>query len=145
MRLAKPRRNRKPAPITIKQVGDHNTTVVPADHFPPPIRHTYSLGMRLEWLVPRDMLSEQELLALRPGAAVALGDDIHDLIWFVRDVDGRAREMEVATLVVATPQQRTVSFDLVQPLQDLPSDVHADANRAWSLICTRLGSVVFDR
>jgi len=126
--------------VRISRVGEDRVEVIPADRFGPSRRQLdYVPNVCLEWVGSWDLLPEQELLALRAGAPVAISDDEAHLMWFVRDIDGRNREMVVATLVLSRPQERTVSFDLIRPLDRLPSSDSADAARAWSVIQQRLG------
>lgn len=74
---------------------------------------------------------------------MALSDDRDNLTWFVIDVNAPQRLITAATVVFDQPWQRTVSFDLVQPV-DIAREDEADAARAMRIIDWRLSAAALD-
>jgi hypothetical protein len=128
--------------VTIRQIGEQKVDVVPAERFPR--RKTLAdyggPTIRFEPVLPWELLDEQALLALSPGAPIAIEDDPERLPWFVRDINGPERMITAATVMFDQPRQRTVSFDLVR-LVELAAEDEADAARAIGIIDQRFGRV----
>jgi hypothetical protein len=126
--------------VTIRQIGEQKVEVVPAERFPrrKTLADYTGLTIRFEEILPWELLDEQELLALRPGAPIAIEDDADRLQWFVRDIHGPERMITAATVMFDQPRQRTVAFDLVRPVE-LAAEDEADAARAIRIIDQRLG------
>ena len=132
--LPKPYVRRRPSPVTVRRVDAEDEQVVPPDHFGPhsrPSLYSYGWGsVRVEPSPSFDLLADQELLALKPGAVVCLGDDEIHLHWFVQDVNGIDRTITVVTVMVGQIQQRTVPFHYVE-VALLDDQERATAERAY--------------
>jgi hypothetical protein len=129
------RKRREPAPVVIRRMDGDVVGVVPAEEFPRPksLADYAAPTVRFEPIVPWELLDEQELLALKRGSPIAIGDDPEKLTWFVTDIDGPKRLINAATVVFDQPHHTTVSFDLVWPTNLAPED-EADAARAMQII-----------
>lgn len=128
--------------MTIRQIGEEKVDVVPAECFPgrKALADYGGPTIRFEPVLPWELLDEQELLALRSGAPIAIEDDPERLPWFVRDINGPERMITAATVMFDQPRQRTVSFDVVRPVE-LAAEDEADAARAIRIIDQRFGRV----
>ncbi len=131
---------RKPQPVTIRQIGEEKVGAVPAERFPrrKTLADYGAPTIRFEPVLPWELLEEQELLALSPGAPIAIKDDAERLPWFVRDINGPERMITAVTVMFDQPRQRTDSFDLVRPVE-LAAEDKADAARVIRIIDQRLG------
>ena len=135
-------KRRKPQPVTVRQIGEEKVDVIPAECFPR--RKTLAdyggPTIRFEPVLPWELSDEQELLALRPGAPIAIEDDSERLPWFIRDINGPERMITTATVMFDQPRQPTVSFDVVRPVELAAKD-EADAAGAIRIIDQRFGQV----